>query len=567
MDKMELKEIKKGEYGKGLLIENDGYISMKETSRNKRITEDYLSGQEHGEWHVPNPFIVDAVFQKYGIQNANGRIYPESVLKRQVAEYQKKVAEHYAYGECYRPEAMILTEKGWKQLKDVKKGEKILTLDYATGEIVIQPITRKIELSFAAELVHIKGKSIDDYVTPNHKFPIYDESNKYMDNFTAEDIVYDRIPNIKHTYIPKLGVWMGEGNRLFSLKNNNGKGSRRISMSSFCKLLGYYLTNGTADDKTIILTPTSKATVEDLDAMLSDLEFFHMIENGKVKVIDAKLVEFLKETGEGAERIIPLKFKQQSVECLSNIFEWAWKGNEIDFDAEEIPTGACSIYTPSKQLALDFNEIIFKMGYTSIYEECDNKGEVKLFQAAKSLVKCMYLDKRYMEIEYVEHRDKVMCVEVKNHNFYVMDNGFCHWTCNCNHPAESTIDLGRVSHNITELHWEGSTLVGQMELNISEGFRKFGICSSLGDTIALLLLNGYKIGVSSRGVGSVESRLGQTIVGDDFELICWDIVSNPSTPGAFIGNPESLQQYIESKKPINSKLIEKIDKIDEILKG
>ena len=567
MDKMELKEIKKGEYGKGLLIENDGYISMKETSRNKRITEDYLSGQEHGEWHVPNPFIVDAVFQKYGIQNANGRIYPESVLKRQVAEYQKKVAEHYAYGECYRPEAMILTEKGWKQLKDVKKGEKILTLDYATGEIVIQPIIRKIELSFAAELVHIKGKSMDDYVTPNHKFPIYDESNKYVDNFTAEDIVYDRIPNIKHTYIPKLGAWTSEGNRLLSLKNNNGKGSRRISMSSFCKLLGYYLTNGTADDKTIILTPTSKATADDLDAMLSDLEFFHIVENGKVKVIDATLVEFLKETGEGAERIIPLKFKQQSVECLSNIFEWAWKGNEIDFDAEEIPTGACSIYTPSKQLALDFNEIIFKMGYTSIYEECDNKGEVKLFQAAKSLVKCMYLDKRYMEIEYVEHRDKVMCVEVKNHNFYVMDNGFCHWTCNCNHPAESTIDLGRVSHNITELHWDGSTLVGQMELNISEGFRKFGICSSLGDTIALLLLNGYKIGVSSRGVGSVESRLGQTIVGDDFELICWDIVSNPSTPGAFIGNPESLQQYIESKKPINSKLIEKIDKIDEILKG
>ena len=122
---MELKEIKKGEYGKGLLIENDGYVSMKDTKHNRRITEDYLSGQEQGEWHVPNPFIVDAVFQKYGIQNANGRIYPESVLKRQVAEYQKKIEEHYAYGECYRPEAMVLTEKGWKELKDVKKGEKV----------------------------------------------------------------------------------------------------------------------------------------------------------------------------------------------------------------------------------------------------------------------------------------------------------------------------------------------------------------------------------------------------------------------------------------------------------
>ena len=139
MDKMELKEIKKGEYGKGLLIENDGYVSMKDTKHNRRITEDYLSGQEQGEWHVPNPFIVDAVFQKYGIQNANGRIYPESVLKRQVAEYQKKIEEHYAYGECYRPEAMVLTEKGWKELKDVKKGENpVLVLKSCDKQLVGQ---------------------------------------------------------------------------------------------------------------------------------------------------------------------------------------------------------------------------------------------------------------------------------------------------------------------------------------------------------------------------------------------------------------------------------------------
>ena len=104
-----------------------------------------------------------------------------------------------------------------------------------------------------------------------------------------------------------------------------------------------------------------------------------------------------------------------------------------------------------------------------------------------------------------------------------------------------------------------------MELNISEGFRKNGICSSLGDTVALLLLNGYKIGVSSRGVGSVEQKLGQYIVGDDFELICWDTVSDPSTPGAYIGNQESLQQYIESANTDKPKINEKINKIKNIL--
>lgn len=138
-----------------------------------------------------------------------------------------------------------------------------------------------------------------------------------------------------------------------------------------------------------------------------------------------------------------------------------------------------------------------------------------------------------------------------------------------NHPAESTIDLGRVSHNIIELHWEGRTLVGKMELNISEGYRRNGIVSTMGDMAANLLLNGYLIGVSSRGVGSVEQKLGTTVVGDDFELLCWDIVSDNSTPGAKISvnGKEELVQYIENKEEINkkNKINEKLNKIDKIL--
>lgn len=139
----------------------------------------------------------------------------------------------------------------------------------------------------------------------------------------------------------------------------------------------------------------------------------------------------------------------------------------------------------------------------------------------------------------------------------------------CNHPSDCTIDLGRISHNIIELHWEGRTLVGKMELNVSKGFVEQGICSTLGDTVANLLLNGYKIGVSSRGVGSVEQdRMGNHVVGDDFEIICWDVVADPSTPSAYIGhNEEELIPYLEtkiSKKPIMN---EKINKIYNILKS
>lgn len=141
----------------------------------------------------------------------------------------------------------------------------------------------------------------------------------------------------------------------------------------------------------------------------------------------------------------------------------------------------------------------------------------------------------------------------------------------CNHPTETSIDLGRVSHNLIECHWEGHTLVGKIEFNLTEGFRKYGICSSLGDTCANLILNGYRIGVSSRGMGSVVNKFGQTIVQDDYEIICWDVVASPSTPNAYIGTPEELQPFVEGTEKdgeaLNETLSNKISKIENILKG
>lgn len=119
----------------------------------------------------------------------------------------------------------------------------------------------------------------------------------------------------------------------------------------------------------------------------------------------------------------------------------------------------------------------------------------------------------------------------------------------CNHPSESSIDLGRLALNIVELHWEGHTLVGQMEIPISEGFRNLGVISCFSDMIAHWIISGLKVGVSSRALGSVRQQYGQLIVGDDLELVCWDAVSQPSTPGAWISmEPSELKQYVESEK-------------------
>lgn len=137
-----------------------------------------------------------------------------------------------------------------------------------------------------------------------------------------------------------------------------------------------------------------------------------------------------------------------------------------------------------------------------------------------------------------------------------------------NHPSESVIDLSRVAINIIELHWEGHTLVGKLEVITSPGFRKYGIISCEGDQTANLLLQGYKIGVSSRGLGTVTNKMGVLYVSDDYEIVCWDVVSSPSTPGAFISvsGKEELGQYMEAKTETSPLLDERFSKADEILK-
>lgn len=136
------------------------------------------------------------------------------------------------------------------------------------------------------------------------------------------------------------------------------------------------------------------------------------------------------------------------------------------------------------------------------------------------------------------------------------------------HPSYSTLSGHDVSHRILDLRWVGRTLVGEMKLHLSPGFKKHGICSSSGDLVASMLLDDICLGVSSRAVGSVEEKLGTLVVGDDLELVGWDVVVENSTPGAkMASNMDDLQQYIESDITRNNKIVisEKLQKINKIL--
>ena len=93
------------------------------------------------------------------------------------------------------------------------------------------------------------------------------------------------------------------------------------------------------------------------------------------------------------------------------------------------------------------------------------------------------------------------------------------------HPESSVINLTNVSHLITELHWDGDDLVGTVEV----------LPTPAGNILKALFEAGVKVGISSRGLGSVRDvGNGNVEVQEDFEILCWDMVSNPSTQGSFM---------------------------------
>jgi hypothetical protein len=120
-------------------------------------------------------------------------------------------------------------------------------------------------------------------------------------------------------------------------------------------------------------------------------------------------------------------------------------------------------------------------------------------------------------------------------------------TSELNHPESSLIDLDRVSHIITDIWWDKNILMGKLKLLTSPGFHERGIVSTKGDIAANLMRQGVTMGVSSRGVGSLKKVGERNEVQDDFELICFDLVSSPSTPGAYLfSNPEDRNNYEEN---------------------
>ncbi len=138
---------------------------------------------------------------------------------------------------------------------------------------------------------------------------------------------------------------------------------------------------------------------------------------------------------------------------------------------------------------------------------------------------------------------KVLMREVENYKKLVKEKRALG---ELDHPDDSVINLKNASHMVTDIWMEDKAVMGKVKV----------LNTDAGKTLRALVEDGVKLGISSRGMGSVSEGAGKVIVQEDFQLICFDFVSEPSTPNAFM---------MREAKEFNNKVFTKADRINRLL--
>jgi len=196
----------------------------------------------------------------------------------------------------------------------------------------------------------------------------------------------------------------------------------------------------------------------------------------------------------------------------------------------------------NKQLLIDYN--VFEVSPQQINESLANNGGRLIVQGVLQRAEAKNHNGRVYPMETLMREAK------KYNESYITERRALG---ELDHPDSSVVNLNNVSHNILEMAWRGKDLVGTVEV----------LPTPAGNILKALFQSGIKLGISSRGLGSVKEVMREAgsamEVQPDFELIAFDFVSNPSTHGAFLSPVnESVDKSINKKYDNINRLISEI---------
>lgn len=523
--------------------------------------------------------LMKGILQKADTLNQNGRIYPLAVLNREVRNYQKFIIENRALGEIDHPECVTigyhwLSSQGWLPIEEVHQGLQAVTLNLETGQMELQDVLRGIDQPYRGKMVHVwnaKG-TIDQMLTPDHRMLLWDRGDKpyYITAKEFHERSWKGDSQISHSCLKRAGTWVGNDPEMIEVAG------QLVDASLWAAFLGIYLAEGHAtgilsgwekpqpSNRSVCVTqkkPDSRKVIGDMMAHLP----WHIKEIPQgFKITDSELYSELFKLGSSHNKHIPTYAKQWSPRLLQVMLDWMLLGdgrNRYGYKHECIVSEYC---TTSLRLANDVSEIMIKLGHgASIHTYKPGDRAAPDFATTGRMIlsensapmhivymhssKRVSLDQRFVMSRLEDYDGRVYCMTTPNGNWLARSpTGQVFWTGN-----SSVVNLKNASHIVREAHIENGTVLGTVEILDK---------TPSGAILAGLVESKVKLGISSRGVGSTRKQGDYYVVQDDFQLICWDFVSEPSTPGAFM-----LPEGRQIDKGELRKVFSKSDRIDRIL--
>jgi hypothetical protein len=364
---------------------------------------------------------------------------------------------------------MILTESGWKMLEDAEIGENVLTLVPHTKEIEVNSIISKSVYEYDGDIIHLKSRNFDVLMPPNHKIPLWNRKYQYEGNFTVQDIYENNNDIFKHSHILKTGIWNKQGDDYFVIpkigsdlplnkRNFMEKYSNDLVLpiKPFMAFMGIYLAEGNVRTRSksqreygIYIHQKKESVIIQIRDMFIELGLPFTEEkktNGNLsfRISDPRLHAYLSKFGNCYMKYIPYEIKNQSKELLTIFYKWFVLGDGRKRGRDKHNYTSDDVFSTSKQLTLDLNEIQLKIGYSGTFHEENRKYDryIKESDGSKRLIKrenChnmfftyrslnKFISTSPINISTEKYKGNMICITVKNGIWYCMSNGKPYWT-------------------------------------------------------------------------------------------------------------------------------------------
>jgi len=533
------------------------------------ITEQTIEGTK--KLYISGPFLMHTK------ENRNNRIYSkkgmDAAVKRYTEDYIKTCR---SLGEmnhpCFDASANVFVEsKGLIPITDVEIGDYVIGVDPDTNVASRTKVLNVTKNKFQGDLLRFTSRSFKATVTPYHRFYIKDRKGAFQ-VVTADQIYNDfkfGTRKLSHSYIPlSIENWKGDfdDSIIFTpryvrqLKEDYHSIPLELSYTDFCAFMGIYLSEGNLTYYTrssgekipsnILISQNVGSRLDEIIALIERMginrytvQYPKEGDVATISICDIRLADYLEKFGDCYSKYVPDEILSSTKENIAVFLYWYHIGDGTDSIHGEY--SQASVFTVSEKLANGLIECILKAGHSTTkrtqisskeYTFADHvirpESKVPLYRMTIGRSIGKYVDDRFLSIEEVPYDDYVYCLTTETGNFYVEQHNTCFLTGNC---GRLQVDPERACILTTELTPDGNYYHGKAKV----------LSTPLGKVLEALLNDGVRVGVSSRGVGSVTKRGNVTMVGEDFSLTAAaDCVWDPSVGDAFVNHLMEEKEYL-----------------------